>query len=220
MARTKKKPAEDITFNPAEFDTPQSEPAANPATPIVQELTEHTRLPEATEREAAHEGGHSTRQFATGFIANPSSKRRESHAAVGRKLPGTLGITAGDLVVRLIDKGDNMAGIGIRVEVPEGRELSEEEKAIIRLHVKGTEDKPSGFTWQGKLGMWHKHIAREGERLDDIPPTRAVAIRLDAESRVERLAESLRHHQADPVGFADRIRQQREQAAQSERIPD
>jgi hypothetical protein len=68
--------------------------------------------------------------------------------------------------------------------------------------------------------MWHKHIVRPGEDVAEVPSSRPVAIRLDAERRVEKLAEALREHIADPVGYADMIRQQREQAANRERIPD
>ena len=137
-----------------------------------------------------------------------------------RGLPSTLGVTAGDLVVQLIDKGDNRAGIGIRVKVPEGRTLTDEEMQIVRRHVKGEDGEQTGFSWDRDNQMWHKQIVRAGENPDDVPRSRPVAIRLDAENRVEKLAESLKQHQADPVGFAEAVRQRREQAAESGRIPD
>jgi hypothetical protein len=62
--------------------------------------------------------------------------------------------------------------------------------------------------------MWHKDIGA------DAHTAKAVAIRLDAESRVEKLAEALKQHQADPVGYAEMVQQQREEAKNAERIPD
>ena len=159
-------------------------------------------------------------KHAPGHIANPSSKRRESHAAAVRKLPGTLTVMAGDLAVRLIDAGDNGMGIGIRVEVPEGCKLTEDEKAIIRRHVKGEDGEQTGFAWDDFNKMWHKAIVRQNEFEDQVPPSRPVAIRLDAENRVEKLAEALRQHSADPAGYAEMILQRREQAAEAGRIPD
>lgn len=222
-ARTKTKTAEaptdaDTSFNPSEFEQPT-------AAEIVQSVADSTHLPDTHQRESAHENGHShaarhPRQHAPGHIANPSSKRREGHAVSVRKLPGSLSVTAGDLIVRLIDAGDNRMGIGIRVELPEGRQLTDDEKQIIRRHVKGEDGEQTGFSWDRDNQMWHKHIVREGEHSDDVPRTRPVAIRLDAESRVEKLAEALKHHQADPVGFAEMVKQRREQAAESSRIPD
>ena len=60
-ARSKTKAA--IAEAPAEPTSPDVFDEAiatqqNPATPIVQELAEHTRLPDAAEREGAHENGH------------------------------------------------------------------------------------------------------------------------------------------------------------------
>lgn len=152
-----------------------------------------------------------------GHVANPSSRPR-SHAQAVKKMPGKLGIKAGDLVVELVDFG-NSGGVGIRVITPEGRQLTDAEKDIIRENVKGEEGKPSGFSWQGKDRLWHKPIKRQGEALDDVPRARAVAIRLDAEGRVNALADALSQH-IDPQGFAARIEQQRAEAADRDRIPD
>ncbi len=182
---------------------------------IVQDVADATKLPESEPLANGFAAKH-----APGHIANPSSKRRESHVAAVRKLPGTLTVMAGDLAVRLIDAGDNRMGIGIRVEAPEGRKLTEDEIAIIRKHVKGEEGEQTGFTWDRDNQMWHKHIVRENEFEDQVPPSRPVAIRLDAERRVEQLAEALRQHSADPAGYVEMIRQRREQAAEAGRIPD
>jgi len=66
--------------------------------------------------------------------------------------------------VQFIDKGDNRAGIGIRVVFPEGSKNrpTAEEKEIIRQHIKGAEGENTGFGWNGQVGMWHKQIIREG----------------------------------------------------------
>jgi hypothetical protein len=202
-------------FNPAELER-QHEHQQKAAE--VHEVSE--AIPEDNGHHASHHKPH---------VANPSSRPREPHnghaAAVSRrqqKLPDKLEIPAGDMLVQLIDKSDNAAGIGIRVVFPDGAEgrPTAEEKAIIRRHVKGEEGESTGFNWNGQVGMWHKHIVREGEHPDDVPATRAVAIRLDAENRVEKLADALRQHAADPVGYADRVRQDREQASHSHGFPD
>ena len=144
---------------------------------------------------------------ANGHAAAVKQRRAVEHSKIA--------VPAGDLTVHLLDKGDNEAGIGIRVTMPEGRKLTEEEKEIIRSNVKGEENGyPSGFAWNGQMGMWHKDIG------GDSAPARAVAIRLDAESRVNRIADELRQHQADPVGFAEMVQQRREQAAQGAALPD
>ena len=213
MARARKKalpaPTTDTapeTATPDVFD--QAIAARQQAEAIVHQVAESTRLPDA-EREAAHEHGHqhghNGHAARHAHIANPSGHRRPL-----RKLPGTLSITAGDLKVRLIDKGDNLAGIGIQVVTPEGRKLTDEEKQLVRKHVKGTEQEPSGYQWMGDLEMWHKHIARGDERREDIPPARAVAIRLDAERRVEGLAEDLRRLHGQETGFTGAETQRRE----------
>jgi len=199
------------SFDPAEFD-PELQQQAQA---VVQQVADSTRVPEQTGFAAQHAPRNQP------YIANPSSKRRESHAAsVARRLPSTLGVAAGDLVVKLVDKGDNSAGIGIRVELPNGRTLTDAEKEIIRQHVKGGEgEQPSGFAWNGQVGMWAKPIVRQNEDPRDVPSNRPVAIRLDAEARVERLAEALRHHSADPQSYAELVRQQREHAANADRVP-
>jgi hypothetical protein len=119
------------------------------------------------------------------------------------------------MLVHLLDKGDNEVGIGIRVEFPEGSKdrPTAEEKEIIRQHIKG-EDGRSGFEWKGPMKMWHKEIGI------DSPPARSVAIRLDAESRVKKLADALKQYHHDPVGYTGQIQQERQLANQGERIPD
>jgi hypothetical protein len=157
--------------------------------------------------------------------APPAEANGRSHAASVRKRQtqehSKLTIPAGDMLVHLLDKADNAAGIGIRIEFPEGSKgrPTEEEKEIIRRHVMGEPGQESGFGWNRKLGMWHKDIVREGENPRAVPPNRAIAIRLDAERRVHNLADALRHHAADPAGYAARIEQERERAGQGQEIP-
>jgi hypothetical protein len=152
---------------------------------------------------------------------NPAIAPTNGHAAAVRQRRSVehskLTVPAGDMLVHLLDKGDNEAGIGIRITFQDGAKgrPTEEEKSIIRRVIKGEgEERPSGFAWNKENNMWHKEIGA------DSPMSRSVAIRLDAESRVERLAEELREHQADPVGFAEMVQQRREQAAQVQTIPD
>jgi hypothetical protein len=208
VAEAAQEPQEQDVFDQAIAAQQAAEAAA--ATPP---LTEAPATPPTEEQAAAH-------------IANPSSRPTTSHAeTVGKrqsKLPPMLNIPAGDTLVQLIDKGDNQAGIGIRIAFLEGAKNrpTEEEKAIIRRHVKGEEGEPTGFTWKRDLGMWHKPIVRPGENPHEVPPSRPVAIRLDAERRVKDLADDLKQLQADPVGYAERLRLEREQAAQREPIPD
>ena len=219
-------PADDTSFDVETFDAaPPPDPAVE-AERIVHGLAEQTRLEPALTEPSRPEpdqprlpdeppaGSHS-------LIANPSSTRRpESHASRVNRLPSTLGVPAGDLIVKLIDKGDNRAGIGIRIDTLDGRTLSDEEKQVVREIVRGDGGDRTGFEWRPEIRMWHKPIIRQGEHPADVPPSRPVAIRLDAENRVQALAEALRELQADPVGFADRVQQRREQAAEAGRIPD
>jgi hypothetical protein len=128
---------------------------------------------------------------------------------------------AGDLMVHYMDKADNSAGIGVMIEFPSNRKPTDEEKEIIRRIMKGEgEQYPTDFNWRNDFGMWHKHFERPGEDIRDVPMNRIRAIRYDAEKRAGRLAEALLQHQADPIGYAEMVKQQRQQAAQGERIPD
>ena len=193
-------PPEPVRQAPDIFDEQIALRQQEKAAEIVQGVADSTRI--ESERPAngvyreQHPGNgfasqHAPRTHALGFIANQSSTRRESHAdAVSRKLPDKMTVTAGDLKVQLIDAGRNEMGIGIRVVFPEGRKPTDEEKEIIRLHIRGEEGEQTGFKWDRDAGLWLKHILREGEHVDDVPPSRPVAIRLDAERRVQQLAEA------------------------------
>jgi hypothetical protein len=236
MARSKRtKPVAEVVETQAEQTrqesvTPVAEPPApepeRPAPPVTEApdifdsviaarqaearaSTETPAAPTTASSGPLHSDKHAERPVP--HIANPSSVRRESHAeSVSRRLPDKLTITAGDLKVQLIDAGRNEMGIGIRVAVPEGRRLSDDEKAIIRRLIKGEDGEHTGFSWDAGAGIWLKPIIRKGEFEDQVPPSRPVAIRLDAERRVQSLAEALRDYLSDSVGYSERIQQQRD----------
>lgn len=220
MARARKKDhavtastEADTSFNPAEFEQ-QNDAAAHEGGDRAQaELSQHT----ATLARNGHAPGH---------IANPSATRREGHAAAvdKHKRPSRVVVPVGGGISVVLNDYGNKYGIGIQVDLPEGRKPAPEELEIIRTHVNNDAgfhwDKPEHLRQDREVPkMWFKPIRHHGERLEDIPSARAVAIRLDAENRVHALADALKQHQADPVGYADRIRQEREQAPQ-DRIPD
>lgn len=194
--------AEDITFNPSEFE--QTGTAVAESAPEDEKRFSGVILnPTSTRREPI--GGHAA--------ALTAKRKKVEHSC--RQFP------AGELVVHYMDKADNRAGIGIMVEFPDNRKPTDEEKEVIRRIVKGEGEKyPTDFKWNNDFGMWHKSFERPGEELRDVPVNRIRAIRYDAEKRAERLADALRHHAQDPAGYAEMITQQREQAAQRDRIPD
>jgi hypothetical protein len=204
-ARTKAATQQVATSEPDVFDEAIDAQRKAQAATVIHQVADSTVMPT---------------DHAPGYIANPSSTVRvNGHVEAIKKRTAQphskTTFPAGDMIVHLIDKGENEAGIGIRVEFPQGAKNrpNEEEKAIIRRHVKGEEGQESGFAWKGDFGMWHKDIGR------DSSPNRAVAIRLDAESRVQKLADALKHHAIDPSGYAERIQQEREHAPEG-RIPD
>lgn len=220
MLRNRKKPAADTSAEtlgdaaePAGatvesgdfFDETLAADRQKEAAAVVQQFADHTTMPQEGEKPEGRT-----------HIANPSSTRREGHAAaVKRKPPSVLSVVAGDAVVQLIDKGSNKDGIGVRIEFPDGRKPTEEERDIIRgVMTEPNGDFPSGFRWKSEFGMWFKEIGA------DSPGNRSTAIRIDAESRVKRLAEDLAQHQTNPEGFADMVKQRREQAANRDHIPD
>lgn len=168
---TAEQPATDPTsFNPAEFDRQAQ------AAEVVSQVAAHTAMPP--------ENGHSH------TAAVKKRARHQEHSKI--TLP------AGDMKVHLLDRGQNEAGIAIRVEFPEGKDRpTAEKKEVIRSVMKAdTQDgRPSGFEWKGKSGAWVKDIGA------DSPPARSVAIRLDAEARTERLAEALKAAPGGPCGI-------------------
>jgi hypothetical protein len=206
-------PPVEATLQPAEIihgasESPRADPVVLSGSNQIEE-----RLPESSEPVG--------RTFASGHIANPTAVRRESHAeAATRRLPDKLTVTAGDMKVQLIDAGRNELGVGIRVVFPQGRGPTDQEKELIRSHIRGEDGEPSGYKWDANAGLWHRPILKHGEHPEDVPPMRAVHVRLDGESRVQKLAEALREHSTDPVGYADMVQNRREQPANADRIPD
>jgi hypothetical protein len=181
------------------------------------QAAEYTADP-APDFDAAQLERQAEERAASAHIANPSTTRRGHAAAVRRThdLPDKLTVIAGDLKVQMIDRGSNEAGVGIRVEFPNGRKPTPEELEIIRDHMRSENGRP-GLNWDRHAGMWHAEIVRPGEHPNEVPASRPVAVRLSVESRVQKLAEALREHQADPAGFAEQVRQRREQG--SEKTP-
>jgi hypothetical protein len=182
------------------------------------QVTENAADP-ATDFDPAQLERQTEERAASAFVANPSTTRRGHAAAVTRRqhdLPDKMTMVAGDLKVQMIDRGSNEAGVGIKVVFLNGRKPTPEELEIIRDHMKGENGRP-GLNWDRHAGMWHAEIVRPGEHPNEVPASRPVAVRLSVESRVQKLAEALREHQADPAGFAEQVRQRREQG--SERVP-
>ena len=180
--------------------------AASHGAGIVQEVAAATAMPPEPSG-----NGHASQHSPTtnGYIANPSSTRRDGHAAAVEwrrsDFPDKITIPAGDMKVQFIGKVDNRAGVGIRVVFHEGRKNcpTAEEKDIVCKYIKGEDGERTGFTWNGQFGMWHPEIVRPGEDARNAAMTLTVAIRLDAESRVQELADALKHHQADAVGYSE-----------------
>jgi hypothetical protein len=212
---TRRKP--DTSFDPAQFEQPAQEGVTLQEALQEQQsgidfkkllergqaenLATARAAMESAQHEAAHSNGHGN-----GHVAAINRKTQEYSKRV---------IPAGDLAVHYISKADNKAGVGIKVEFPGGRKPNAEEKEIIRRIVKGEgEQYPSGFEWKKDFAMWHKHFERPDEDLQDVPTIRIAAIRGDAERRAERLADALKQHQADPVGYREMVQQQRAQAGQ------
>ena len=156
-----------------------------------------------------------------GHVANPSATPRPHNFAQREeyKRPGRGRISVGNgIEVSFIEHG-NKNGVGVQIDFPEGRKPTPEELAIIHEHLPADQ----GYRWEKPPHLahrpdvpkeWHKAIG------EDAFDKKAVAIRLATESRAAALAEALKAHQADPVGYAEMVKQQREQAAESQRIPD
>ena len=151
-------------------------------------------------------------QVLENMVQSPTTQLSNATYNDTRKYPDKLLIPVGDLKVQLIDSGRNIDGIGVRVVYPDGKEPSDAEKEIIRKHMKSPNgDFPSGFKWEGQAGLWHKQIGR------DAPPHVATAIRLDAERRVEAIANDLKQLHGIEYSHADAVEERKGQGA--EQIP-
>lgn len=102
-----------------------------------------------------------------------------------RKPRGVLGRYFRDRRVQLIDDG-NAGGVGIKLTYDDPAERPSE--AVKQILKEGDEKRP-GFTYRGDLKEWRKRIGADAD------PRTAVAIRLDAERRVEAIAELMTHEE-------------------------
>jgi hypothetical protein len=202
MARSRQRketPAPETPAAPAETDTGKAVGAEPTAT-----ATDH-----ATEHALQHACNH----------ADPATPRPHNFAQQEKyKRPAKRGISAGPGVrVNVIEHG-NRNGVGIQIDFPEGRKPTAEELAIIHEHLPAEE----GYRWEKPPHLAHKHdVPKEWHKAvgEDAHEKKAVAIRLSVESRAEALAVALNQHAVDPVGYAELVKQQRENAS-GERIPD
>jgi hypothetical protein len=102
-----------------------------------------------------------------------------------RKQRPVIGRYFKDRRVELIDDS-NVGGLGIKLTYDNPAERpSDEVKQILK---EGDGQRP-GFTYRGDLKQWRKRIG------SDADPRTAVAIRLDAERRVEAIGEQMSHEE-------------------------
>jgi hypothetical protein len=111
--------------------------------------------------------------------------RQQSPQRAEKKPRSVLGRYFKDRRVQLIDDG-NAGGVGIKLSYDDPAERpSDKVKEILK---EGDEKRP-GFTYQGARKLWHKRIGADAD------PRTAVAIRLDAERRVEAIGEQMSHEE-------------------------
>jgi hypothetical protein len=108
------------------------------------------------------------------------------------KLRSVLGRYLPRKKVELIDDL-NDGGLGIRLGFDDPAERPSEE--VKQLLKEGDEQRP-GFGYRGDLKQWRKRIGTDAD------PRAAVAIRLDAERRIEAVA--------DRMGHEDRLKAERD----------
>lgn len=109
--------------------------------------------------------------------AAPRPEVKKVHGVYGRYFKGRR--------VELIDDG-NAGGIGIKLSYDDPKERpSDEVKQILK---EGDETRP-GFTYRGELKQWRKRIG------SDADPKTAVAIRLDAERRVDAIGDRMSYEE-------------------------
>lgn len=102
---------------------------------------------------------------------------RRPHAVVGRYLK--------DRRVELIDDG-NAGGVGIKLSYDDPADRPSD---AVKQILKEGDDKRPGFTYQGGRKLWHKRIGADAD------PRTAVAIRLDAERRVDAIGDQMSHEE-------------------------
>ena len=116
--------------------------------------------------------------------AAPVAEQSAPHPTV-KKIRDVIGRHFKDRHVELIDDG-NSGGIGIKLSYDDPAERPSEE---IKQILKEGDDKRPGFTYNRDLRQWRKRIGRDAD------PRTAVAIRLDAERRVDAIGEVMSHEE-------------------------
>jgi hypothetical protein len=111
-----------------------------------------------------------------------------------KKPHGVIGRYFKDRRVELIDDG-NAAGLGIKLSYDDPKERPSEE---IKQILKEGDEKRPGFSYRGDLKQWRKRVG------SDADPRTAVAIRMDAERRVDAIGDQMSHE--------ERLREERERA--------
>jgi hypothetical protein len=101
------------------------------------------------------------------------------------KVHGVYGRFFKDRRVELIDDG-NAGGIGIKLSYDDPAERPSDE---IKQILKEGDDKRPGFTYRGDLKQWRKRVGKDAD------PRTAVAIRLDAERRVDAIGDRMSHEE-------------------------
>ncbi len=102
-----------------------------------------------------------------------------------KKVHGVYGRYFKDRRVVLIDDG-NAGGIGIQLAYDDPKERPSDE---VKQILKEGDDKRPGFAYRGDLKQWRKRIGHDAD------PRTAVAIRLDAERRVDAIGDRMSHEE-------------------------
>lgn len=97
------------------------------------------------------------------------------------KVHGVYGRYFKDRRVELIDDG-NAGGIGIKLSYDDPKERP---SAEIKQILKEGDEKRPGFTYRGDLRQWRKRVGKDADART------AVAIRLDAERRVDAIGDRM-----------------------------
>jgi hypothetical protein len=109
--------------------------------------------------------------------AAPQPAVRKLHSVLTRKFD--------DRRVELIDDG-NAGGLGIKLTYDDPNERPSE--AVKQILKEGDDQRP-GYSYHRELKQWRKRIGRDAD------PRTAVAIRLDAERRVDAIGEQMSHEE-------------------------
>lgn len=107
----------------------------------------------------------------------PPRAAPKPRSVLSRALPGRK--------VEMIDDG-NAAGLGIQLSFDDPAERPSE---TVKQILKEGDDQRPGFGYRGDLKQWRKRIGADAD------PRTAVAIRLDAERRVEAIGDQMSHEE-------------------------